>query len=107
MIEFEKKVTANFKIVSRISVKVESNYNDAFVEIFNNVNENTDLLNVSNNNKNDIFVTCKSEAEQDTKEWLENFGYITKVDYIYAVCIDGYQVGSPIDYKDHIIVEGD
>lgn len=74
----EKRITAWEEPAKEIVVEVKGieAYKDAFLTIFNNVRVDRRLITVENDSGDNIYVTCVSEEEQATIEWLSQFGEI-------------------------------
>lgn len=91
----------------QFAVEVKENYNDVLTIIFNNVRDRADLLKVTNNHANLIFVTVKKNIADYTKEWLSGFGIIKKE---YNVLVALINTDDLLDYDfdkydDFIIAE--
>lgn len=64
-----------------------------FLKIFNTVKTQKDLIRVTNDYENGVQVVCKPDALEATKEYLSNFGEVTRVDKVLCV-----EICDDIDY---------
>lgn len=71
-----------------IAVKVDHDYPQALTAIFNNCRDRRDILKVSNNPANTIFVTVKTNIVDFAKEWLSQFGTVKNVYDVLVALID-------------------
>lgn len=54
----------------------------SWLNICNNVRDDSDLLKVYNNSGDGVFVICKKDVADAVKDWLENFGRIVEVEEV-------------------------
>lgn len=59
-----------------------------FLKIFNNVKTRKELIRVTNNYNNGVFVVCTTDSLGATKEFLSWFGEVTSVERVLCVKID-------------------
>lgn len=72
----------------RIGVNVEGTteqYAVAFLAIYNNVKEYSELLKMYNDYNNGIYLVCETEAQNDTIRFLKQFGEITTITPVKAI----------------------
>ena len=72
---------------SRVCVKISGDINDyakAFLAIYNNVKNDSNLLKMYNNYSDAVYVVCEDDVVDAAVEFLSQFGEIKKIEKIKA-----------------------
>ena len=73
-VEFSK----GFEVTVCIAGTIQE-YAMSFLNIFNNVKENDELVRITNDYGNNVSVVCYAESLEETKKYLGQFGEIVEV----------------------------
>ena len=76
-------------------------YAIAFLHIFNNVKEHSELVRITNDYGNLVYVVCYADALDDTVEYLKQFGEVVAVHSALIVRC-GYDIEYSYDMYDAI-----
>lgn len=81
-------------------------YARTFLQLFNNVRENNELLKIENGYDNQVFIYCTINVVEELKNWLQKFDNINIIDCddVIAFAIDSPRYDND-KYFDHLFVE--
>lgn len=72
----------------KIGVEILDNYPLNFLHIFNNVRESEELVAITNNYANTVYVTGVEEVREELKHYLSQFGEIVFEEPVLIATLD-------------------
>ena len=101
--QLEGKVFDALQIHLEVSGGIDD-YAKALLAIFNKCRDDKNLLSVTNNANNTLYVNCTTEIKDAVVGWLSQFGEIKRVVDIKCVMISDFMDYDYEKYYDCIVV---